>query len=1510
MSIIYKNLVKNFEANMPFNIQIYFIQKEFMEKQLAAGAYSEKEAKEFINPLNSNSPLNANFLGFFNEKNVSLFPVVRLNKNGKHIKTKLSAPEKRKRQKIKNLKKINKKLPINLYIKSSLEIKLHKKIMSLSVLKAWQHLYKNAYLKAMYKVSLYFLSLGLDGLSFKTQAAVFGENGNETFSTKKSRSNLAEQLEAITKWRRNEFLKTEDIVSNIAVFVENGDISPGNKVSGRNRNLKQRAFLQETSFPEENLPSSAPVFSENGGSRGNFVSATEKRENLDGKFSSVSFDLFHKKYKNLVRKSSLKHMQKIIDLFKIYFKKEMLTTLRNLKQPLFSLHFNVQNASIFKALITKSNSPTLIPIPLTYSQILNETSENIKNFLSLNADVRSPDGLRTDSLTDVFARKAFIIPFFLGQFLNEIKDYLILNGSQFRSNETFSTQKSRSHKNSKKKKLEEFLSFCDKDELNLFFEKRVLNGFLQNSSSFWEKKLLEVSPKTTSPNETYNRSVQSTSPQIKTHVRVFENADISNKTDDFTRPSAVGYDLNQITLNLQRTLSRKKRKDNYDILSLQAYKNALILSKNLLKKKEIVIDHRLKDLKPSNSFSSLHTPQRNVINDKIKLNSHNKEKLQMSSFSTKTARPSAVGFLPETKFPGQIQRTILGSQANVSSLLPFNLLNHYSDNLSLLSFNNTQNTTLLNKQFNSNKTILKQFLLHKYSDKMDNKIPISQESIFQKQVKGSIAESIISKTGLGSNSVESRAVVRSPTGLRTNIFSMTEEKRKELPFLVSSRGSVFYNSTQNELYKNAPFSMKTARFVPETKFPGQHNPENLVQSTTVKIKKTSLQKSPFSTKTATFLPETLFPGQKNSSLIDNSLQTAKSTKSGSKKRLYNNIYTLSHRERWGSKTNEGKDWQIFSLYSNSYASHSSISSDKDQIIYVYKDRLSSISSNLDINIYSKNSSQTFGIKQHFNETNKPSQNSAFSDPVLFGNGESHGNEVSAKEKRENLHRNFSFGSSVPETRFPGQNVWVKNQPDYGSLMNNSFFSGPGIIQQLLNELNFSEMKKLDKQNRLLLYILNKSIFQLKKQVRLFIYDKSAQAEMRDLCKKRDLLIRRTKLVRKLFRKNTEPSSMILTVLPVLPPDLRPIVKMGDQIAASDLNRFYQRIIYRNDRLKKFLKDPATSNSYEMKYAQRLLQESVDNLIQNGQSGGEKDSRGRVLKSLSDILKGKQGRFRQFLLGKRVDYSGRSVIVVGPKLKLYECGIPLEMALELYLPFLLKTILNKNYSKTVVGAKALIKKNRPLALELLREIMQVSPVLLNRAPTLHRLGFQAFVPKLVEGRAILLHPLVCSSFNADFDGDQMAVHVPITIEARAEAWKLMLSRNNMLSPSTGDPLSIPSQDMVLGCYYLTTNANKSTLHLLRGSGFFFQNLDKVLYAYNSQKIDLHALVWVKWMRLIENGNDQEEPVEIRMTEVGNWQELSYNYIRNYNPGSELLNQYMSTTPGRILFHSLIQRILKA
>jgi len=550
-----------------------------------------------------------------------------------------------------------------------------------------------------------------------------------------------------------------------------------------------------------------------------------------------------------------------------------------------------------------------------------------------------------------------------------------------------------------------------------------------------------------------------------------------------------------------------------------------------------------------------------------------------------------------------------------------------------------------------------------------------------------------------------------------------------------------------------------------------------------------------------------------------------------KKKLYNNIYCLSHRERWEVEN----DWNFLYYFMTAPCENGEI------IIPNYKDR--------------------------------------------YENG--YGTNFAAREYNATLtYQNISF-----------------------NLQKSAFFSGPGIVQQLLNEFNFYEIKKMDKQNRILLYQLNKQIFKLKKK----IFNRSAKKELKECYKKRDLLIRRTKLVRKLFIKESSPQATILTVLPVLPPDLRPIVKMGGQIAASDLNRLYQRVIYRNDRLKKFLKDPATSHSYEMKYAQRLLQEAVDNLIQNGKSGvvSEKDSRGRALKSLSDILKGKQGRFRQYLLGKRVDYSGRSVIVVGPKLKLHECGLPKEMALELYLPFLLKRILNENLARTVVGAKTLIKTNPSLIWELLREIMQTCPVLLNRAPTLHRLGIQAFQPKLIDGRAILLHPLVCSAFNADFDGDQMAVHVPITVEARAEAWKLMLSRNNILSPATGDPLAIPSQDMVLGCYYLTTNLlNSKTQNLShrKSSGFYFSNVNHALKDYALQEIDLHSNIWLKWDGLIENGADQEEPIEIRMDSYGNWKEIYNKSQKSYNPKNKRSLQYILTTPGKILFNQIIQKSL--
>nr|AXZ97178.1 RNA polymerase b'-subunit [Eudorina sp. NIES-3984] len=1042
----------------------------------------------------------------------------------------------------------------------------------------------------------------------------------------------------------------------------------------------------------------------------------------------------------------------------------------------------------------------------------------------------------------------------------------------------------------------------------------------------------------------------------------------------------------------------------------------------------------------------------------------------------------------------------------------------------------------------------------------------------------------------------------------------------------------------------------------------------------------------------------------NKSVIKNSLTQ---TKKLAENVLVNNIYCISHRELWEQE----KDWQDFSYY---YYSPTNLT---DIPIPLYKHR------NYDL-LFSIDNTLTYTTVDKFS----------------FPSGE-------AQTKI------FSLGVNI-----------------------NTAFSGAGLIQKLLNEFNYSELKKMDKQNRILLFEYNKHIKKLKKKMNFGLI-KSRQ-EYYKACHIRDVLIRRTKLTRKIFnkifnlytnlennlgsvlmfpsedkqkhnnlsfipggdeaQKNTSMSSlsgnpkgttrskqhsqtfetnglnMILTLLPVLPPVLRPVLKMGGQFTISDLNRLYQRIIYRNERLKKFLKDPALSSSFEMKYAQRLLQEAVDNLIQNGKSGvvPEKDTRGRLLKSLSDILKGKQGRFRQYLLGKRVDYSGRSVIVVGPRLKLHECGIPKEMALVLYSPFLIKRILNEKLADTYLAAKKLIKTNPLLISQLLREIMKCltpdhdvlttegwipikdvtfnhevatfnrntgeleyqkptnlfhyhnykgklyhiknnkidllttlnhrmlvknvnhkvfpggdntlinyslipakdiigkrymylktanwtkkdyqfvlpsvqsgnfiipekivnmeawltffglwiaegcvennndsanyevliaqkkkpvveiikkailqlgycytttdisfkindkqlykylepwstqsvnkslppwvwelsqgqartllcsmvlnndnycgesmfyitssvkladdvmrlalhagwsatkslkipkgtvsnidgkqvvgnydiwsvsilkknnpvvnpgytkkenaqteeildyegsvyclsvpnevfyvrrngctvwtgnsCPVLLNRAPTLHRLGFQAFQPKLVDGKAILLHPLVCPAFNADFDGDQMAVHIPITFEARAEAWKLMLARNNLLSPATGDPIILPSQDMVLGCYYLTTNCSEKWSKYKKGSGMYFHNINDVLKAYYQQLIHLHAIIWINIIGHVENANTLEQPLEIRIPlsyfklnkqhfnkrqtavlkhtrELKKTQQyLGYTlsqpdlykfkqdlifieiYSKSYNIlnlNGTIINQIIRTTPGKIIFNMIIKNAIE-
>jgi DNA-directed RNA polymerase subunit beta' len=330
-----------------------------------------------------------------------------------------------------------------------------------------------------------------------------------------------------------------------------------------------------------------------------------------------------------------------------------------------------------------------------------------------------------------------------------------------------------------------------------------------------------------------------------------------------------------------------------------------------------------------------------------------------------------------------------------------------------------------------------------------------------------------------------------------------------------------------------------------------------------------------------------------------------------------------------------------------------------------------------------------------------------------------------------------------------------------------------------------------------------------------------------------------------------PEWMVMQYIPVIPPELRPLVPLdGGRFASSDLNDLYRRVIIRNNRLKRLLEIKAPE--VILRNEKRMLQEAIDSLFDNSRkSNAVKAEGGRALKSLSDVLKGKQGRFRQNLLGKRVDYSGRSVIVVGPELKIHECGLPKDMAAELFKPFVIRKLIERGIVKTVKSAKKLVDRKEAVIWDILENILKGHPVLLNRAPTLHRLSIQAFQPKLVEGKAIQLHPLVTSSFNADFDGDQMAVHVPLSNAAILEAQLLMLSSHNILNPQNGTPITLPSQDMVLGLYYITKGKKTTDTEIVKGQGMAFYNMDEVIIAYNEGRVDLHANIKVRTM-VRENG----------------------------------------------------------
>jgi DNA-directed RNA polymerase subunit beta' len=407
--------------------------------------------------------------------------------------------------------------------------------------------------------------------------------------------------------------------------------------------------------------------------------------------------------------------------------------------------------------------------------------------------------------------------------------------------------------------------------------------------------------------------------------------------------------------------------------------------------------------------------------------------------------------------------------------------------------------------------------------------------------------------------------------------------------------------------------------------------------------------------------------------------------------------------------------------------------------------------------------------------------------------------------------------------------------------------------------------------------------------------------------KRARLIKRLRVINNFIATGARPEWMVLRVLPVIPPDLRPMVQLdGGRFATSDLNDLYRRVINRNNRLARLQEIMAPE--IIVRNEKRMLQEAVDALIDNGRRGRMVvGANNRPLKSLSDIIEGKQGRFRQNLLGKRVDYSGRSVIVVGPNLRMHQCGLPKEMAIELFQPFVIHKLIKRNIVNNIKAAKKLIQSNDPQVWDVLEEVIDGHPVLLNRAPTLHRLGIQAFEPVLVEGRAIQLHPLVCPAFNADFDGDQMAVHVPLSLEAQAEARLLMLATNNILSPATGAPIITPTQDMVLGCYYLTVDNPEAP----EVNDRYFASLEDALVAYDRGIIGLHSKIWVRYSGPMELGKGEKESEPQIVEEPGGTRLKITNYrrIREDQEGN-VISQYIRTTPGRIIFNKTVQDILLA
>uniref|UniRef100_A0A5P8GNG8 DNA-directed RNA polymerase subunit beta' n=1 Tax=Dissochaeta vacillans TaxID=2293659 RepID=A0A5P8GNG8_9MYRT len=440
-------------------------------------------------------------------------------------------------------------------------------------------------------------------------------------------------------------------------------------------------------------------------------------------------------------------------------------------------------------------------------------------------------------------------------------------------------------------------------------------------------------------------------------------------------------------------------------------------------------------------------------------------------------------------------------------------------------------------------------------------------------------------------------------------------------------------------------------------------------------------------------------------------------------------------------------------------------------------------------------------------------------------------------------------------------------------------------------------------------------------------------EDRKIGRRRDFLVRRIELAKHFIRTNIEPEWMVLCLLPVLPPELRPIIQIdGGKLMSSDINELYRRVIYRNNTLTDLLTTNRSTPGELVMCQEKLVQEAVDTLLDNGIRGQPiRDGHNKVYKSFSDVIEGKEGRFRETMLGKRVDYSGRSVIVVGPSLPLHRCGLPREIAIELFQTFVIRGLLRQHLASNIGVAKSQIREKDTIVWEILQEVMQGHPVLLNRAPTLHRLGIQAFQPILVEGRAVCLHPLVCKGFNADFDGDQMAVHVPLSLEAQAEAHLLMFSHMNLLSPAIGDPISVPTQDMLIGLYVLTIgnrrgicknrynpwNRRKYKNERINDNNYqstkqkepLFCNSYDAIGAYRQKRLNLNSPFWLRWrldQRIIAS---REGPIEIHYESGGTCQEIYEHSFLVRSVKKEILCIYIRTTIGPISLFREIEEALQ-